>query len=155
MADRLPIPLDALEDCGAILGRRGAGKSGTRTLLLEHELDRGRRCCLIDPKGDSWGIRLNPDRSPSRFQNVKIFGGAHGDLQLTDTMGAVLGEVVATHDLSCIVDCSAFSVAGMRRFMRDFAAALFENNRAALTLFVDEADQLAPQRLPADMAMLL
>jgi uncharacterized protein len=151
----LPIPLEALEDCGAILGRRGAGKSGTRTLLLEHELDRGRRCCLIDPKGDSWGIRLNPDGSPSRFQDVPIFGGQHGDLQLDDSQGVVLGELVATHDLSCVLDLSGFSVAGMRRFMRDFAAALFDKNRAALTLFVDEADQLAPQRLPAEMAMLL
>lgn len=151
----LPIPLEALEDCGAILGRRGAGKSGTRTSLLEHELDRGRRCCLIDPKGDSWGIRSNPDGSPSRFQHVYIFGGAHGDHALADTMGAALGELVATHDLSCILDLSSFSVSGMRRFMRDFAEALFEHNRAALTLFVDEADQLAPQRLPAEMAMLL
>lgn len=39
--------------------------------------------------------------------------------------------------------------------MSDFTEALYENNRAPLTLFVDEADQLAPQKLPADMAMLL
>lgn len=155
MAEPLPIPLEALEDCGAILGRRGAGKSATKTLLFEHELDRGRRCCLIDPKGDGWGIRLDPDGSPSRFQDVPIFGGAHGDLALDDAMGATLGALVATHDLSCVVDLSAFSIAGMRRFMRDFAESLFDNNRAPLTLFVDEADQLAPQRLPADMATLL
>lgn len=151
----LPIPLEALEDCGAILGRRGAGKSATRTLFLEHELDRGRRCCLIDPKGDSWGIRLDPDGAPSRFQDVAIFGGSHGDVAIEDGMGEALGRLVATHDLSCIVDLSAFSVAGMRRFMRDFAEALFDNNTEPLTLFVDEADQLAPQSLPAEMAMLL
>ena len=45
----LPIPAEALKDCGAILGRRGAGKSGTGRVLLEHELDVGHRCCVIDP----------------------------------------------------------------------------------------------------------
>jgi hypothetical protein len=43
----------------------------------------------------------------------------------------------------------------MRRFMTAFAEALFFNNRAPLTLFVDEADQLAPQRVAADQARLL
>lgn len=150
----LPIPLVALQDCGAILGRRGAGKSATKQLLLEHELDAGHRCVLIDPKGDSWGIRLNPDKTPSRF-DVPIFGGEHGDLPLVDSQGAALGRMIATHALSCVVDLSSFSTAGMRRFMRDFAEALFENNRAPLTLFVDEADQLAPQTVPSDMAKLL
>lgn len=150
----LPIPLVALEDCGAILGRRGAGKSATKQVLLEHELDAGHRCVLIDPKGDSWGIRLNPDKTPSRF-GLPIFGGAHGDVALVDAMGSALGRMVAEHDLSCVIDLSAFSTAGMRRFMRDFAEALFEHNRAPLTLFVDEADQLAPQTVPGEMAMLL
>lgn len=151
----LPIPVVALDDCGAILGRRGAGKSATKTLLFEHELDLGRRCCLVDPKGDGWGIRLNPNGSPSRFQSVAIFGGEHGDISLEADMGKNVGELIAKRDLSCIVDLSSFSIAGMRRFMSDFAETLYENNRAPLTLFVDEADQLAPQRLPADMAMLL
>lgn len=155
MTAELPIPLEALEDCGLVLGRRGAGKSGCRTLFLEHELDRGRRCCLIDPKGDSWGIRLNPDGSRSRFQEVAIFGGLHPDYELTEEMGETLGQLVATHNLSCIIDMSALSIAGMRRFARDFAEALFDHNTQPLTLFVDEADQLAPQPLPKDMTMLL
>lgn len=92
MSNTLPIPLVALEDCGAILGRRGAGKSATKTLFFERELDAGRRCCLIDPKGDGWGIRLNPDGTPSRFQSVPIFGGDHGDIALTEEMGSTLGN---------------------------------------------------------------
>lgn len=152
----LPIPSVALEDCGAILGRRGAGKSATKQLFFEHELDAGHRCCLIDPKGDSWGIRLNPDGLPSRFQQVVIFGGPHGDVALTESMGEEVGRLIATHDLSCIVDLSGFTtLASMRRFMRDLSWSLFQNNRQPLTLFVDEADQLAPQNVPGEMAQLL
>jgi hypothetical protein len=157
MTSKLPIPIQALEDCGAILGRRGAGKSGTGRALLEHELTAGHRCCVIDPKGDWHGIRMLKDGKPSPFQ-VPIFGGAHGDLELTEDMGDMLGKMIANHDLSCVVDLSAFpSLAAMRRFALGFASALYKHNRAPLTLFVDECDQLAPQVIPREdnMAKLL
>lgn len=154
MAVELPIPLVALADCGAILGRRGAGKSATGRVLIEHELDRGHRCCVIDPKGDWYGIRADKDGLPSRF-DIPVFGGAHADVEIDDTMGASLGAIVAMTDTSSVIDLSGFSVAGTRRFMTAFAEALFFNNRQPLTLFVDEADQLAPQRVAADQARLL
>lgn len=150
----LPIPTKALTDCGAILGRRGAGKSGTGRVLLEHELDASHRCCVIDPKGDWYGIRANKDGTPSRF-HIPVFGGAHADVPIDDTIGAQLGEIVAKSSSSSVIDLSGFSVAGMRRFMTAFAEALFFHNRAPLTLFVDEADQLAPQKVAADQARLL
>jgi hypothetical protein len=151
---QLPIPVEAFADCGAILGRRGAGKSGTGRGILEHELDRGHRCCVIDPKGDWYGIRATKDGQPSRFE-IPVFGGAHADVPIDDTMGQALGAIVATSSTSSVIDLSGFSVAGMRRFMAAFAEALFFNNRNPLTLFVDEADQLAPQRVAADQAKLL
>ncbi len=150
----LPIPLVAMADCGAILGRRGAGKSGTGRVLLEHELDAGHRCCVIDPKGDWYGIRLTKDAKASRF-HIPVFGGAHADCPIDDTMGAALGQIIAKSKDSCVIDLSGFSVAGMRRFMAAFAEALFFHNTNPLTLFVDEADQLAPQRVAADQARLL
>lgn len=154
MTSRLPIPEKALADCGAILGRRGAGKSGTGRVLLEHELDLGHRCCVLDPKGDWYGIRARKDGKPSRFA-VPVFGGAHADVPIDDKMGAQLGQIVATSSTSCVIDLAGFSVAGMRRFTTAFAEALFFHNREPLTLFVDEADQLAPQRVAADQAKLL
>ena len=154
MGDALPIPALALTDCGAILGRRGAGKSATGRVLLEHELDAGHRCCVIDPKGDWYGIRATRTGEPSRFA-IPVFGGAHADVPIDDTVGEQLGRIVATSSTSSVIDLSGFSVAGMRRFMTAFAEALFFNNRAPLTLFVDEADQLAPQRVAAEQAKLL
>lgn len=151
---KLPIPVSALADCGAILGRRGAGKSGTGRDLLEHELEAGHRCCVIDPKGDWYGIRAMADGSPSPYE-IPVIGGDHADIPVDDTMGAALGEIVALSKSSFVIDLSGFSVAGMRRFMTAFAEALFFNNRNPITLFVDEADQLCPQRVAAEQAKLL
>ncbi len=140
----LPIPASALEDCGAILGRRGKGKSNTMTVLWEHELDAGHRTVMIDPKGDRYGIRLAPDGSPSRF-DVPIFGGPHADFPLADDMGATIAKLIATHDFSCLIDLSELSLAEQHRFMTPFAETLLKNNRAPITMFVEEADQFANQ----------
>lgn len=152
---KLPVPEAALRDHGAILGRAGAGKSGTGRLFFEHELRAKHRTGAIDPKGDWWGIRLNKsgDR-PSAFK-VIVFGGNHADVPIEDDQGAALGEILAGSSENFIIDLSAFSVAGMRRFMTGFAEAFFHHNRAPITLFVDEADQLAPQQLRGDQATLL
>lgn len=138
----------------AILGRRGSGKSATARGLVEGELHAGHRTCIIDPKGDWWGLRLDADGVTPAF-DIPIFGGEHGDVVLRPEMGEDLGRLVATHDLSCVVDLSLFSISDMRRFMRAFAESLYEHNRNPLTLVVDEADQLAPQSVPAEMATLL
>lgn len=154
MSNSLPIPLKAMTDCGAILGRRGAGKSGTGRVLLEHELLLGHRCCAIDPKGDYWGIRMMKDGSRSPF-DIPVFGGQRADVPIEDDQGTELGQMVAQHNISTVIDLSSFSTAGMRRFMTAFAESLFRHNRQPLTLFVDEADQLAPQRVAAEQAHLL
>lgn len=140
----LPIPLEALEDAGIVLGRRGAGKSNALMCLFEHELDDGHRAVMIDPKGDRFGIRMNPDGSPSRF-DIPIFGGAHGDLPLEVWQGERMGRLVAEHNLSCLIDLSQMSLGEKQKFMMGFAPELLHRNRAALTLFIEEVDQFANQ----------
>ena len=144
MAD-FPVPETLLQDCFAVLGKRGSGKSTVGRDCFEHELDAGHRAVLVDPKGDSWGIRLEPDGvTPSRF-DIPIFGGSHGDYALTVDMGAAMAELVATHDFSCIIDLSDLIHADQQRFMLAFAQTLLQKNRAALTLYVEEAHVFAPQ----------
>lgn len=151
----LPIPDVALRDCGAILGRRGAGKSNTGRVMLEHELELGHRCGVIDPKGDWWGLRLRPDGKRASSFKIIIFGGEHADIQIRDDMGKAIGAIVAGAADSFIIDLSSFSGAGQVRFMSAFAEAFFMGNRQPVTLFVDEADQLAPQRVTGEYATLL
>lgn len=150
----LAIPAEALEDAGIVLGRRGAGKSNALQGLFEHELDAGHRAVMVDPKGDRWGIRMDPDGSPSRF-TVPIFGGDHGDIPVTEDMGEALGKLVAEHDLSCLIDLSQMSLGGKQRFMMGFAPTLLQFNRAALTLFLEEVDQFANQDPRYQPAMLV
>lgn len=142
---KLPIPDKAMLDCGAILGKRGAGKSSLARLLLEHEVDIGHRCGFIDPMGDAAGIRLNPDKTPSRFQDLIIFGGEYGDIPISDKDGAAVARVVAAHNISFIIDLSKLIQAEQLRFMADFADVLFEKIVLPVTLFVDEAHIFAPQ----------
>lgn len=155
MTARLPIPEQAMADCGAILGRRGAGKSNTGRVMLEHELDRKHRCGVIDPKGDWWGERLTPDGKRASKYKIIIFGGEHADVAVDDSMGGQIGAVLAVSADSFIIDLSGFSGAGQIRFMNGFAEAFFLNNRNPVTLFVDEADQLAPQTVRGEHATLL
>lgn len=151
---KLPIPLEALEDAGIVLGRRGAGKSNALMCLFEHELDAGHRAVMVDPKGDRWGIRMACNGSPSRF-NIPIFGGEHHDIPLNEDMGEQIGRLVAEHDLSCLIDLSLMSLAGKQRFMMGFAPELLQRNRAALTLFIEEVDQFANQDPRYQPAMLV
>lgn len=141
----LPFPQKAMLDCGAILGKRGAGKSSLARFLLEHEVDVGHRCGFIDPMGDAAGIRLNPDMTPSRFQDLIIFGGKYGDIPIGDKDGGKVARIVATHNISFIIDLSGMIQAEQLRFMADFADVLFEKIMLPVTLFVDEAHIFAPQ----------
>lgn len=140
----LPIPAAALEDAGIVLGRRGAGKSNALMTLFEHELDAGHRSVMVDPKGDRWGVRMDPDGSPSRF-DIPIFGGDHGDVAITEEMGERIGQLVAEHDMSCLIDLSLLSLGAKQTFMMGFAPTLLQRNRAPLTLFLEEVDQFANQ----------
>lgn len=144
-AQPLPIPAGALLDCGAILGKRGAGKSVLARLFAEHEVDVGHRICFVDPMGDAAGIRLNPDHTPSRFQNVIIFGGASGDIAISPEDGAKVARIVATHNISCIVDLSGMIQAEQSHFMAAFADVLYDAIKIPVTLFIDEAHLFAPQ----------
>lgn len=131
---------------GTILGTRGAGKSTTARSLFEHELDQGHRCGFIDPMGDAAGIRLNPDDTPSRFQNVVIFGGPNGDLPITDEDGERVARLVANNNISFLVDLSEMIEAEQFRFMTGFADILYDEIKLPMLLLMDEAHLWAPQQ---------
>jgi hypothetical protein len=141
----LPFPAAAMSYSGTILGTRGAGKSTTARSLFEHELDLGHRCGFIDPMGDAAGIRLNPDETPSRFQDVVIFGGPNGDLPITDEDGARVARLVANHPISFLVDLSGMIEAEQHRFMTGFADVLYDEIKLPMLLLMDEAHLWAPQ----------
>jgi uncharacterized protein len=155
-----PIPNEAFDDRFAIVGTTGSGKTFAAGTIVERILDASGRVVIVDPLGVWYGLRLQVDGlNPSRYNPV-IFGGAHGDLPITEMSGALIGEAVAGMSESCIVDLSSIGTKnGERRFMLPFLTALYRKTTGEpLHLILDEADMFAPQKLDdkeADAAKLL
>lgn len=147
-SDRFPIPEAALDDRLAFIGNSGSGKTYAAGAAVEQAIARGCRVVIVDPMGVWWGLRLGEDgRAPGL--PVVIFGGAHGDLPLTEGAATLIGETAATMAESAIVDLSALGTkASERRFMLSFLTALYRKaDGAPLQLVIDEADMFAPQVL--------
>lgn len=155
-----PIPNDAMYDRLAFVGSTGSGKTYAASAAVEALLARLDRVVIVDPLGVWWGLRLTADGKSSSGFDLPIFGGAHGDISITETSGAVIGEAVAGSCQSCIIDLSLIGTkAGERRFMLAFLTSLYRGNREApLHLVIDESDMFAPQKLldkDGDAAKLL
>lgn len=143
------IPAEALENHIAVLAKTGAGKSNLAKTVVESLLDRGERCCCIDPTGTWWGLRLMPDGSPSPYK-VLILGGAHADIAISARDGAAIAEVVGTSATSCIIDTRQMTVAHRTQFFTDFAERLLQTNKGRLHLIIDEAHVFAPKQKVSD-----
>lgn len=138
------IPDAALDQHGIALGKTGAGKSSKLRVLVERLLERERPVCIIDPKGDWWGLRMSADGKSSGFPIV-IFGGEHADVPLNAHAGAQVAELVATGNRSCLIDLGGWMVGERTRFFIDFASALFKHARGARHLVIDEVHNFAPK----------
>ena len=152
-ADRIAgvLPFSALDGRLAIVGTSGSGKTYAAKGLVERLLGRNARVCVVDPLGVWWGLREASDgASPPPFPMV-VFGGSHADVPLNAGMGAVLGHLIGTHAVACVVDVSDLGSAAVRRaFMTVFTEALYAANTEPLHLILDEADLWAPQRVQQD-----
>jgi uncharacterized protein len=65
IAEQLLLCFTTLPQRLIILRKTGA-KSSTMRLLEEDLVGASRPVCVIDPKGDWWGIKLNPGYAPTR-----------------------------------------------------------------------------------------
>lgn len=145
-----PIPEAALDDRLGWIGTSGSGKTYNAGGGVERVIASGGRVVIVDPLDVWWGLRLKADGSPSPL-NVVIFGGAHGDLPLTEQAGALIGETVAGMSESCIVSLGGLNTkAAERRFMLAFLDAVYRHADAAKSdpfhIVFDEADLWAPQK---------
>lgn len=142
-----------------IIARRGAGKTHTAVVLAETMLRVRTQVIVLDPLGVWWGLRSSKDGKGTGFP-VVVFGGDHGDIPLTEDMGAAIADVLVSKCLSAVVTIDHLSRSGQRRFAAAFLDRLYEAKRAQaartpLHLIVDEADTFAPQRVqPEDARML-
>jgi hypothetical protein len=154
LAEDLTLPLEAITQTFGILAVRGAGKTNTAAVMAEGMYDAGLPFVVVDPVGSWWGLRAAGDGKAAGL-SIPIFGGAHGDVPLEQTGGALLADLVVDDRLTCVLDVSDFSETQKTRFLLDFAERLYRRNRDPLHLFLEEADDYAPQRPMREQARLL
>lgn len=97
---------EILKSHRAILGKTGSGKTVTEKVSVEYLLKEKERVVIFDPTGVWWGMRLKADGKAPAF-NIPLFGGKRGDVALNPASGRQLAEIIATTDMSCILDTSS------------------------------------------------
>ena len=139
-----PIPEDALDADIAILAKKGAGKTYTAKGIVERLLDDGARVLVLDPLSTWWGLKSSADGESPGYP-VAVFGGPHGDMELTEGMARPLAQIIAKENLPAVMDIAFMKKAEQQRFTRDLLEELFAINRDPLTLVLEEAHVFAPQ----------
>jgi uncharacterized protein len=143
-----PIPTAALKQHIAFLGKTGSGKTSTAKLAVEQILrdDPNARVCVVDPiKSDWWGLTSSANGRNAGLP-FYILGGPRGHVQLHDSAGKAIGELVANGALPLsIIDMADFQPGGLQRFFNDFAPALMKRMRGVVYLVLEEAHEFAPK----------
>ncbi len=144
------LPLDAVTQKAAFLGRTGSGKTYAATKLAEEMYRAGAQIIPIDAVGVWWGLRLGKDGKSAGI-DIPVFGGLRGDIPLAPTAGKLIADLVVERRLSVILDISQFETdAEKARFASDFADRFFWLKKARpspVHLFLEECQELVPQNL--------
>jgi len=153
LADGLSLPIEAVTEVLAWLGRRGQGKSYGAQRLAELFHEAGAQFVVLDPVGNWSGLRLAADgKSPGI--PIPVFGGLQGDVPLEPTAGRLVADLVVDRGISVVLDVSQFdSDAARARFVRDFGERFFQRRKqapAAVHLFIEEAQEFIPQNPMGD-----
>lgn len=144
----LTLPINAVTQKFAILGTSGGGKSYTAQKLAELMLDAGAQIVAVDPVGIWWSLRLLADGKRPGYEQVRVFGGDHGDLPLTPESGSLIARILAERRISAVLDVSQFITGEMKRFLTDFAEQFFQSkkrHKSPVHLFLEECQTYIPQ----------
>jgi hypothetical protein len=138
------LPTAILNQHVAVLGKTRSGKSSVIRGLVEDLLERSKPVCIVDPKGDWWGIKLAADGKGPGYP-VVIFGGEHADVPINEHAGAPVAELFATGNRPCLIDLGGWMVGPRTRFWIEFASTLFKHTKGDRWLVVDEIHNFAPK----------
>lgn len=144
---KLPFPKEALAQHALLLGKTRSGKSSKMRLIVEHFLDDGVPVCVVDPKGDWWGLKSSADGKSAGYP-VIIFGSEwakFADVRINKHSGAEVGRLVATGNRPCVIDLKGMTVGDRTQFFIDFADAYFRHAEGKRVLAIDEVHNFAPQ----------
>lgn len=139
-----PVPKQILDQHVAILGKTRSGKSSVMRGLVEGLLERGQPVCIIDPKGDWYGLKLAADGKRPGYP-VVIFSGEHADIPINEHAGAHVAELVATGNRPSLIDLGGWMPGPRTQFWIDFASTLFRHTKGQRWLAIDEVHNFAPK----------
>lgn len=155
ISDDLALPVDAVTDTFAVLGKKGSGKTSALIVMLEEFFDAGVPVVSVDPKGDHYGVRSSADGKGPGLP-IPVLGGRHGDIPLEPTAGAMVADLVLAERLSCVLDVSEFSRADVIRFLLAFAQRLYRQaGDEPLHLLLEECHEYLPQIVRAEEAQMV
>ncbi len=141
----MKLPNEIFRQHIAVLGKTGSGKSSALRVMVERLLDENKPVCIIDPKGDWWGLKSSASGKSAGYP-VVIFGGEHGDVPINEHSGTHVAELIATGNRPCIIDLGGWMIGPRTRFFVDFASTLFRTTRGTRYVVIDEVHNFAPQQ---------
>lgn len=116
--------------------------------MVEELLRKKKRVCIVDPKGDHWGLKWSEDGKRQGFP-VIAFGDFKEpkatDVPTNEHAGKDVAELIAEGNRPCIIGFGGWMPGAMVRFWIDFASTLFLKNRGELYLVGDEFHNFAPK----------
>lgn len=171
VSDQLSLPVDTVTSTLVVYGGKGMGKTNFGAVLVEELSATGLRWSVLDPMGVWFGMRHSRD-GKGRGVECLILGGAHGDILIEPTGGAVIADLVADETVNVIIDISRkangemWGVAERIRFVNDYGKRLFQRQgslvedqrRPPILQILDEAARYIPQMIRAgqpDLAMCM
>lgn len=157
ISKEISLPLDAVTQTLATIGRKGAGKTYLATMIAEQMLDNEAQVIVMDPVGNWWGLRVDAD-GKSKGKEIFVIGGDHGDVPLVPEAGARIAQLLVEKNISAILDVSSFRLGEHKRFAAEFAEEFFhlkKSHRSPVHIFIEEAQRLIPQRVGPDEARMV
>ncbi len=143
VADTLNLPLDAVTQKIAWLGRTGSGKTFASKRMVEQMLHAGAQVVILDGSGGWAGLRLGP-----KAFKIPVLGGLYGDIPLEPTGGALVADVIVDRGTSMVLDVSQMLDAERTRFATAFAQRFFQRKKAdpgAVHLVLEECQDYVPE----------
>lgn len=149
IAKEISLPLDAVTQTMAAIGRKGAGKTYLSQMIAEQMLDAHAQVVVIDPVGNWWGLRINAD-GKTKGKQIFVIGGDQGDVPLVPEAGRRIAQLIVDKGISAVLDVSSFGIGERKRFCADFGEEFFQlkkKRRSPVHLFLEEAQLVVPQNI--------
>jgi Mn-dependent DtxR family transcriptional regulator len=144
----LCIPERVLDQHMIVLGKTGAGKSSALRHIVENRLRHHKRICIVDIKGDWWGLKSSADGSGPGFPII-AFGSFRNpkatDVPINSKSGKEIAQLITGGNRPCIIGLSGWMPHEVQEFWIDFASTLFRTNQGELILVVSECHNFSPK----------